>query len=78
MGNKCCCCKNDNISKLDEQLDNLINSESGKNITVADCSFCENKNAVCFKNYGSVDDKKIMICICCDIELETRVLGATR
>ena len=51
MGNTCCCC-DDDISKLDSQLDSLINCKKEKDMTVADCDFCRKKNVVCFQNYG--------------------------
>jgi len=74
MGNKFCCCVDDDISKLDNQLESLINSKKGMNMMVADCSFCGKKNVVCFQNYGSLGDRMIYICVCCDIDLEKRVL----
>ena len=76
MGNKFCfCCINDDaIAKLDNQLESLIKSKKGINMMMADCSFCGKKNVVCFQNYGSLGDRMIYICVCCDIDLEKRVL----
>ncbi len=73
MGNTCCCC-DDDISKLDDQLDSLITNKKGKDMTVADCDFCRKKNVVCFENYGSISNRKINVCICCDIDLDRNVL----
>ena len=74
MGNKFCCCADDDISKLDDQLESLIKSKKGINMMMADCSFCGKKNVVCFQNYGSLGDRIIMICVSCDIDLETKIL----
>ena len=46
MGNKFCCCIDDDVSKLDDQLESLINSKKDTRMTVADCSFCRKKNVV--------------------------------
>ena len=74
MGNKFCCCMDDDVSKLDNQLESLINSKKGTNMLVTDCSFCGKKNVVCFQNYGSISNRKINVCICCDIDLDRNVL----
>ena len=74
MGNNCCCIKDDDISKLDGQLDSLIRSKKTQNMTVADCNFCKKKNVVCFKNYSSLGKEIIYVCICCDIDLNRNVL----
>ena len=74
MGNKFCCCIDDDVSKLDGQLESLINSKKDARMTVADCSFCRKKNVVCFQNYGSCRQHVLYVCVCCDIDLEKRVL----
>jgi uncharacterized protein YggL (DUF469 family) len=72
MGNACCC--DDDISKLDGSMDSLINKNKTKQMTMGDCDVCRKKNAVCFQNYGSIGERKIRICICCDIDLNRGVL----
>ena len=73
MGNKFCCCCDDDISKLDNQMDSLINNKKGRNMVVGDCDFCKKESVVCFRNYGSIDKRRILVCICCDIDLESKV-----
>jgi len=73
MGNKCGCCVDDDVCKLDEQIERLVDSKN-KNMTVGDCDICHKKNEACFQNYGSIDNKKILLCITCDINLEKNVL----
>ncbi len=74
MGNNCCCIKDDAISKLDEDLQSLIHSKKTQNMTVNTCVFCKKKNVVCFQNYGSLGNKIMYVCVCCDIDLNRKVL----
>jgi hypothetical protein len=74
MGNNCCCIKDDEISKLDGQLDSLIHSKKTQSMVVGDCSFCKKTKVVCFKNYGSIGERILYICVVCDIELNRRIL----
>jgi hypothetical protein len=74
MGNNCCCIRDDAISKLDGQLDSLIHSKKTQSMALGDCSFCKKKDVVCFKNYGSLGDRVILICVMCDIELNREIL----
>ena len=74
MGNNCCCIKDDAISKLDDDLESLIHSKKTQNMTVGDCMFCKKRNVVCFKNYGSRSGGTMNVCVCCDIDLNRKVL----
>ena len=74
MGNNCCCIKDDGISKLDEDLKSLIHSKKTQIMTVNTCVFCRKENVVCFQNYGSLRNKIMYVCICCDIDLNRKVL----
>ena len=76
MGNSCCCMKEDSITKLDEQIERLIHSKKTQNMTVNTCVFCKKENVVCFQNYGSfsLGNKEMYVCICCDIDLNRKVL----
>jgi hypothetical protein len=77
MGNKICfcCIKDDAIAKPGNQLESLIRSKNGINMMMSDCSFCGKKNVACFQNYGSLGERIINVCVCCDIDLETNILG---
>lgn len=72
MGN--CCIKDDAISKLDGDLESLINSKKTQNMTVANCVFCKKTNVVCFKNYCSMGNEIMYVCVCCDIDINRNVL----
>ena len=74
MGNSCCCMKDEAITKLDEQIESLIHSKKTQNMTVNNCVFCKKKDVVCFQNYGSLGNKIMYVCVCCDIDLNRKVL----
>lgn len=74
MGNKICfcCIKDDAIAKLDNDLEKLLGGANNRSIKIGECSFCKKANEVCFRNYGSLGRREILICVICDIDLERK------
>lgn len=74
MGNKfcSCCIKDDAIAKLDNDMEKLLGGRHNKSIKVGQCSFCKKEGEVCFRDYGSLGRREILICVKCDIDLERK------
>lgn len=75
MGNIFCgCLMDDDISKLDDEIKNLLDKKRNPKFGI--CEFC-NKSRACYFNPGGSfynGCEGIMICLDCNLELNKKVL----